>query len=220
MSDAQKMLQTVQAGDLAGVKQLLAADPALVNARSANGISAILLAVYHGHQAIVDLLLASKPELNVFEAATAGQVERLKTWIESDAGLVNSYSADGWTPLHLAAFFGHEPCAVQLVANGALLNALSKNSNGNTPLHAAVVNRKLDMVKFLLGAEADVNLPTQFGWTALHLAAHGGSREMIETLMMFGADAKAKNDKGQTALEIARERGHQQVAELLAQYSG
>ena len=48
------------------------------------------------------------------------------------AGL-NAYSYDGWTPLHLAAFFGQRAAVERLMAAGADLNAVSRNALRNTP---------------------------------------------------------------------------------------
>ena len=45
--------------------------------------------------------------MSVFEACAAGEMERVERLLASDPAAVNTFSADGWTPLHLAAFFGH-----------------------------------------------------------------------------------------------------------------
>ena len=53
---------------------------------------------------------------------------------------MNSFSADGWTPLHLAAFFGSRMRHV-LLNTGAKVNERSTNPMQNMPLHAAASGR-------------------------------------------------------------------------------
>ncbi len=214
----ERLIDAVKAGDVVTVRELLDKEPALANARTETGDSAILLAVYYARKEVAEILVAKGAELNVFEASAMGATERLKAFLKVDGGPVNSHSHDGWTPLHLAAFFGHGEAAKVLVANGAELNALSKNATCNTPLHAAVANRKADLVSFLLSAGADVNARTGNGWMPLHLAVHGGNKQLAELLLAQGADVSAENGDGQTALAIALEKGHKELAELLRQY--
>jgi ankyrin repeat protein len=189
----------------------------LAGARTETGLSAILLAVYHGQIEIAELLLKKAPRLDIFEAAAVGNAERIREILETDAGLKNSFAPDGWTPLHLAAFFGREQAALALVEEGADLHALSKNDNRNTPLHAAVAARKANLVRLLLAAGADANAKAANDWTALHLAAFSGDPVVMEILLAQHPNLNASNHEGQTALEIAVEKKHAAVAELLRQ---
>ena len=68
-------------------------------------MSEILEAVYRGDEARVDELLAANPDLDVFEAAAIGRSDRVTELLDADPGLVSSWTDDGFTPLHLAAFF-------------------------------------------------------------------------------------------------------------------
>src|SRR5215510_14276427 len=87
----------IKAGEIDRVKDLLTADPRLVNARQATGESAILTAVYNGRKDIANLIVARGATLTIFEACAAGEFDRVEQLIESDAP-VNAYTADGWTP--------------------------------------------------------------------------------------------------------------------------
>src|SRR5262249_56190652 len=96
--------------------------------------------------------------MSILEACAAGEVERAERLV--DAAAVNDYSPDGWTPLHLAAFFGHVKIAELLLTHDADVTARSRNANGNTPLHAALAGNH----KFVAGAA----LPSRPGADAPH----------------------------------------------------
>lgn len=60
----------------------------------------------------------------------------------------------GWTPLHLAAYFGHRNVVECLLMHNAEVNAI--NDNGDTPLHKAAFIGRQDIVMLLLQYKADV----------------------------------------------------------------
>src|SRR4051812_30243580 len=142
---AAAFIDAIKAGEFERVKAMVSADPTLTDARSRTGESAILTAVYHRQKEIVNLLVARGAPMTMFEACAAGEVERVERLLDGDA--VNEFSADGWTPLHLAAFFGHAKIAELLLAHRADVGARSRNPNGNTPLHAALAGNH----KFVAG---------------------------------------------------------------------
>ncbi len=217
MNPVQKLIDAVKAGDIEAVKRILRDNPQLASARTEAGDSPILQAAYHGHIQLAELLLKKAPELNIFEASAVGDAKRIQELLEADAIQVNSYAHDGWTPLHLASFFGRQEAALVLLGNGADIQALSKNETRNTPLHAAVANGKAELVNLLLAAGADGNAKAGNGWTPLHHAAFTGNQEITRILLAQRPEVNAKNDKGQTALEIAVEKGHPEIADLLRQ---
>ena len=62
-----------------------------------------------------------------------------------------------------------------------------KNSRGETPLHLAAMQGKLEDVNSLLEQKADVNAKDHAGWTPLHEACHLGYLEIAEKLLDAGA---------------------------------
>src|SRR5207244_3580531 len=130
--NAAAFIDAIKTGEFERVKAMVSADPMLVDALSRTGESAILTAVYHRQKEIVNLLVARGVTLTLFEACAAGEIERAERLLEAHDVAVNAYSRDGWTPLHLASFFGHAKIAELLLAKGASVAARSRNSNGNT----------------------------------------------------------------------------------------
>ena len=211
-------IDAIKAGEFERVKAMVSADPTLIDARGRTGESAILTAVYHRQKEIVNLLVARGATLSLFEASAAGEVERVERLVASDRSAVNTYSADGWTPLHLAAFFGHTKIAELLLAHDADVTARSRNTNGNTPLHAALAGNHKMVAGLLIGQGADVNAADTDGWRPLHMAAHNNNVDAIKTLVAQGADVTAQNGSGSTPLSLAQEKNHREAAALLRRH--
>lgn len=211
-------IDAIKAGEFERVKAMVTAEPALIDARGRTGDSAILTAVYHRQKEIVNLLVARGAALTLCEAAAAGEVERAERLLAVDRSAVQTWSADGWTPLHLAAYFGHAKIAELLIAHGADVAARSRNANGNTPLHAALAGNHKMVAGLLLGAGADVNAADAQGWRPLHLAAANDNLESVKALVAQGADVSAANGEGQTALSLAQEKNHREVAAFLRRH--
>src|SRR5262245_60715987 len=116
---ADELIAAVNDGDAARVADLLGEDPALVAARDGSGVSAIMLSRYRFDRATTDALLAVDPDLDVFEATTLGVIDRVSAWLLDDPSLATAFSPDGFTALHLAAFFGKTEVARRLIQAGA-----------------------------------------------------------------------------------------------------
>jgi uncharacterized protein len=207
----------VKKGDLAGVKAALQADPSLATALNASGQSSFILAKYYRQNEVGSYLLDILPMLDIFEASVAGQTQSVLAKLNENPDLLESRNGDGWTPLHLAAFFGTPELMNALLDRGASVDARSGNAMANTPLHAAVAGGKTENVTALVKRGADVNAQQSGGWTALHGAAQAGNREMVEVLIAYGADVKARAGNNQNALDLALQNGHESVAALLEQ---
>jgi uncharacterized protein len=216
MSSSAAFIDAIKAGEFERVKAMVTAEPALIDARSRNGESAILTAVYHRQKEIVNLLVARGAALSIFEACAAGEIERVERTL--DQTTINTYSADGWTPLHLAAFFGHSKIAELLLAQQADVAARSRNANGNTPLHAALAGNHKLVAGLLIGHGADVNAADAQGWRPLHLAAANNNLDAIKALIAQGADVSAGNGEGSTPLSLAQEKNHREAAALLRKH--
>jgi uncharacterized protein len=208
------LISAAKAGDAGRAVQLISDDPALAAARDASGETPLMAALYRGHQKVVDALVAHGVTLDVFAAAAIGQMEALETALQNP-GAVNAFAYDGWTPLHLAAFFGQRGAAERLLASGADLNATSRNALHNTPLHAAVAGGHVDVSMLLIEAGAGVNVSDAGGHTPFHIAAEGGYVPVVKALLARGADAHAVDSEDRTPLSRAAARGHTEIVDLI-----
>ena len=215
MPSATEFVALVDAGDTEAVRAALAEDPSLAGARGEDGVSALLHARYRGDRATLDVLLAADPEMDVFDAAALGHLDRLRERLEEDPAGVSALATDGFTALHLAAFFGKPEAARALVAAGASSATVGTNDLANQPLHAAAAGRHVEVCRLLLAAGADVDAVQHGGFTPLHQAADQGDVEMVELFLSAGADPGTRLPDGRTPADLAEARGHGDVARRL-----
>jgi ankyrin repeat protein len=211
-----EFLEAVKAGSVAEVRRMVHDSPALAGARDANGVSALLLAMYHGKRDVAAALVEMGAPVDVFEASAVGLVDRLAALIAEDSARVSAYAQDGFYPLGLAAFFGHLDAVRALIAAGADVHASARNAFKVQPVHAAAASRNLDILRAVLEAGGDPNVPQQQGFVPLHEAASSGNREMAELLIKHGANPRLANDAGKTSIDFATEKGHTELASWLA----
>lgn len=215
MPVVQDFLDAARSGDVAKLRALLESDPAVLNARNEQGQSAILLAKYHRKPEAVDFLLSQGPELTLHEACAAGDLTTVRRLIAERGRLIDSHSKDGFTPLALAAFFGHREVAAFLIDQGANIDLAATNQMKVAPIHAAVSARHHTIVELLVSNQANVNARQQQGWTPLQSAAQSGDEALVRLLLAHGADPALRSDAGQNALDLALTGGHQAIVPLL-----
>ena len=127
----------IEAGAADEVRAMVTAEPSLASARDEQGVSAVMRARYRFDEALLDAVLSGDPALDVFEAASLGDVERVRELLDADPSAATAYSADGFTALHFPAFFGGVACARALVERGADVDAHGRGWMTGTPLNSA-----------------------------------------------------------------------------------
>jgi ankyrin repeat protein len=216
MSEVQTLVEALFAGDAPRVKAILDENPQLASQRPSSGVSPLLAAAYTRNPALVTLV-RSYVDSDLYEAAALGDVNALRARLDAHPEDISSYSGDGWTALHLAAFFGHEPAVSLVLERGANPLAVSKSSETNQPLHAALSGAdSFAIVSALLNAGADPSAAAAGGVRPLHVAASRGDSRTVDALLARGADPRHRTTDGRTASVIATERGFPELSKLLS----
>lgn len=188
-------------------------------------VSELLQAVYRGDDAARDAILAERDPADVFEAAAVGDVAVLAALLDEGdggvgtdfgGGLVGAVAVDGFTPLHLAAFFRHPDAVALLLDRGADVDAVAANATRVRPLHSAAAGGDAEAIRRLVEAGADVNAVQHGGYTPLHAVAQNGDEAAVHLLLSNGADRVARTDDGRDAAALAAAAGHAALAARLA----
>ena len=211
--------ELLTAGDLAGLRQLLQADPTVATSRHRSGASLLSYAAYLGNAAAVDLVREWVTEPDPYEAAVVGDIERLRAALAAgwDSTLL---SPDGFTALALAAFFSQSAAFSLLLPLATDLDRRADNHQQVAAVHAATAAHRADMVEQLLLAGATPDLEQAGGITALHAAVRHGDLAIIGLLLLFGAIPDQADAGGMTAIDHARSAGQDWLAERLEALAG
>ena len=123
----EELFAAIMSGDAERVRALVAEDPERASARDGDGLSAVLTALYHRQPEALEALLAADPELDVLDAAATGRLDLLRAHVETDQEALAARSPEGFTPLHLAAFFGGGAAVRLLLGAGMDADADQQN---------------------------------------------------------------------------------------------
>ena len=211
--------EAVAGGDAASLARLLAADPRLADRGDHLGRRPLHYAVAAGRADLVDLLLDAGAEI---DAAGFGGGDRLggggfrpvvlalwrdPYWGQRDnldlARRLLERGADH-SPA-VAAALGDESRLVELLRADARTANLAE-ACGKRPLSAAAERGHVAIVRRLLAAGADPNLPEGRNCPrgfALWAAAHHGQEEIVELLLAAGADPNAEVESSGTPTTAA-----------------
>lgn len=215
MASPADVVSAAQAGDTRKLEQYLRDNPSLAAARDSSGVSALMHALYRRRQEAADLL-KNRNDLDIFEAAALGNAERVAEILDAGPSAAGSWSADGFTALHFAAFFNRPESARMLIRHGADVAAVARNPMKVMPLHSAAAAHSGEIVRLLVENGAPPNVPQEGGWVPLHEAAQIGDMEMVKVLIEYGADPLVRSANGKTPADMAQAKGHSEVLKLLS----
>jgi ankyrin repeat protein len=213
MNGAAAVIEAIKNGEIEQARVMLNETPELGTERLPSGETAVLTALYRGHRDLAEEIAARASGLDAFAAAALANDDALRRAIA--AGHTNDYSYDGWTPLHLAAFFGSIEAARQLVDAGGNLDAISRNSMRNTPLHAAAAGGYAAIALLLIDRGAEVTVGDAGRHTPLHIAAENGLADVVRALLNRGADPFAVDAEDRTPLARAAAKNRNEIVDLL-----
>ena len=216
-----RLVDAAAAQDAPAVRALL--DEGVdVDARRADGATAILWAAHGDDLKTVGLLLRAGADVNAADdhgvtplhrAAENASPAMTDTLLAAGAD-ANASQTSGLTPLMTAARTGNVQVVGRLLAGGARVNDATSET-GSTALMWAVAEGHADVVRTLLDAGADARASTVKGFTPLLFAARNGDIPMARTLLAAGVDVDHTGADGTHALPYAIILGHDAFAHFL-----
>ncbi|KAM0248964.1 hypothetical protein ACHAP5_003173 [Fusarium lateritium] len=183
-------LQDAAAVDFGDFNQLIRIDPER-DEHNNPGMTALHLACRYGHVKVAGFLLNAGADLHAREA-------------------------DGCTPFHVASMYGQLEVLQLLWEQGPESQMSDENLRSNQALHLAVINKRLNVLPWLLENGADVSYRAGGDKkTALHYACQFESVEMVKLLFSHKADIHALDAFSNTPLLMACFNPHPDVFSFL-----
>ncbi|KAJ6014428.1 ankyrin repeat-containing domain protein [Penicillium herquei] len=184
--------------------------------------SPIIWAVINGHVEIAKLFASEKKDVGSTQPydpsqveliceARNGHIELIKSLLLQ--GVTPNFMVGGYTPIQLAARYGHYSSAKLLLEYGA--NPDTQDNFDRSALYNAAVHNDGKLTRLLLSHHANANLQDTNGSTALIVAATMGNRAAVEPLIEFGADPNIKDNEGDFPLIQAVRSDSPDIIELL-----
>lgn len=113
------------------------------------------------------------------KAIKGGELLKAHQFVEEGAE-INGTDLDHWTPLHVAAYEGHETFVQELIKHDADTNAVTDQSE--TPLHLAARRGNKEVIELLLDHGAKIHVANNFGDTPLREATVAGHKDCMKYL--------------------------------------
>lgn len=164
-----------------------------IDETSKDGTTALMVASGAGHVGVVRELLNKGASVNsmtsglttaLHEAARRGYLFVVRLLLESGAQPNVKDKLLSQTPLHWAAYYGHQSVVMELTDKGADIQLA--NTIGNTALHIAADEGKLPIVMELLERGANINAKNMYGQTALYYAEKRHHERIVRALKFRG----------------------------------
>ncbi|XP_010159927.1 PREDICTED: ankyrin repeat domain-containing protein 27-like, partial [Eurypyga helias] len=149
------------------------------------------------------------------QCSKCGPAQKKFARISANGLGVNVSNQDGFTPLHMAALYGHAELVSLLLKHGASISA--KNAKHAEALHLACQKGHFQVVKCLMDCNAKQNKKDIYGNTPLIYACLNGQYETTALLIQHGASVNLSNAKGNTALHEAVTGKNEALVGLLLQ---
>ncbi|MDQ2687741.1 MAG: ankyrin repeat domain-containing protein, partial [Armatimonadota bacterium] len=146
-------------------------------------------------------LLAPARADEIHDAATKGDVARVRALLDGDKALMEARNDVGMTPLILAAGNDRLAVAAMLLNRGASISA--RDVNGDTALHLAAYPDGPDVARLLLKKMTIIDARNNIGQTPLQMASALNHARTVSLLLARGADPVQQDKSGHSALDLA-----------------
>ncbi|MBI3894419.1 MAG: ankyrin repeat domain-containing protein [Acidobacteria bacterium] len=215
------LIDAVKNKDQETVRSLLK-QQADVNARQADGATALAWAAHQDDLETADLLIRAGADVNaannygatpLWLACSNGSAAMVEKLLKAGAN-PNSALLSGETGLMTTASIGSMDVLKLLVAHGVDVNA-KEPREGQTALMWAVQEKHPEVVRMLIEGRADVHARSKSGFTPLLIAAREGDLDSAQSLLAAGADVNEATPEDGNALTVASSRGQEKLAMFL-----
>ncbi|XP_007182992.1 serine/threonine-protein kinase TNNI3K isoform X5 [Balaenoptera acutorostrata] len=198
-----------------------------LNYRTENGLSLLhLCCICGGNKSHIRTLMLkglrpSRLTRNGFTALHLAVYKAADVLLQHGAN-INVQDAVFFTPLHIAAYYGHEQVTRLLLKFGADVNV--SGEVGDRPLHLASAKGFFNIAKLLVeeGNKADVNAQDNEDHVPLHFCSRFGHHDIVKYLLQSNLEVQPHvvNIYGDTPLHLACYNGKFEVAKEIIQISG
>eukprot|EP00123_Amoebidium_parasiticum_P007609 comp18227_c0_seq1/m.19168 comp18227_c0_seq1/g.19168 ORF comp18227_c0_seq1/g.19168 comp18227_c0_seq1/m.19168 type:complete len:192 (-) comp18227_c0_seq1:592-1167(-) len=152
--------------------------------------------------------------MEVLRLAAQNDVVSLNRTLRQGTFDPNTFDSAGWSPMHLAAWYGNAKCLTALCLLGGQPNSRHPITR-DTPLHFAAARGNYECVRELLARGADPNARNRAGDTPGHLALGLRDLRPVRCLLLFGLKPQAQNNNGDSLIAVAKRKGNMAAVELL-----
>ena len=213
------------------IVKILLDNKADIHIKNSYGETAFMISLSYGHEDIAKLLLKNGANINdkndigwtpLMAASQGGCFKMVKLLIKRNAD-INAIGYNGYTALWYALGSRHFKIAKLLIKKKADMDAQfnpdCEYSNcdelGFTPLQYYSKFGDLEIVKFLIENNADINKKNPEGNTAFLIALINREDDVARFLLQKGAEIKDKNYSDYTPLMAASWAGNYKIVKAL-----
>ncbi len=208
-SDNEKeFIKAAKNGDTEKFEELINNHGIPINCHDSSNRTALHWAAYNGHDEILKLL---------FKNNDANPLMKAWYWLVGSLLAPDSKNKDGYTPLHIAALFGHNSVITIFIENGTNVS-IKNNQNGFTPLLCASYKGHISTVLNLLDNGAVLDETNHNGENALHIATKEGHETTVDILAQHEELINTQNKNGYTPLVIAVRNNKYNIAKILLKH--
>jgi ankyrin repeat protein len=238
MTDPEEMLTACERGDVGRVRQLLALDSTLVNAKGAYDKTPLHWAAEKNFGELAELLVTASASIDaelswgmtpLQWAANMGSRDVADVLLAHGAQpQLNMWCAAGLGMLNVVQSFWDSPNTLKPGTGQTRSRDLGNGKWGKAPppesykeqvseaFYIAGRNGHVEVARFLLDKGADMNCRGFFGASGLHWAAINGHKPMVEFLVAHGANLHLRDTQfNSTPLSWALEGKQEEIARLL-----